>query len=61
MADRYVARPRQWWPDGEYDPDQHDAVSAPDLVVDDVREPRFTGLYDASGSPLYRLPEKIGF
>lgn len=31
------------------------------LVDGDPQEPQWSGLYDAKGQPLYRMPEKVGF
>jgi len=55
---RYVAKPKLWWGDDAWD-GFGDEPEKP--LVDDIREPKFSGLYDANGQPLYRLPETVGF
>lgn len=58
---RYVARrpkPKAWW--GEDDWSEYDDKPE-SLTVDGPADPEFTGLYDKDGTPLYRVPEKIGF
>lgn len=55
MADRYVAlarRPRGYWE--EIDPPEQS------LTVFEAEDgPVETGLYDANGVPLYRVPERV--
>ena len=57
MADRYVAlarRPRGYWE--EIDPPE----TARTLTVFEAEDgPVETGLYDANGVPLYRVPERV--
>ncbi len=58
---RYVTR-AGWVP--LIEPDDHNErpeAHRPDLYVDGPREPYATGLYDAAGNELFRLPEPIGF
>lgn len=57
---RYVSRrPKGWWGDDNWSDD--DNPTREPVVEFDNREPKFTGLYDADGVPIYRLPEKVGF
>lgn len=62
MSGRYIPKPasqRAWW--GEDDWREYGADTPAPTVEFDERVPKFTGLYDADGTPLYRLPEPIGF
>ena len=55
MADRYVAlgrRPRGYW-------EEIDPPAQPLTVFEVGNEPVETGLYDANGVPLYRVPDRV--
>lgn len=43
------------------DSDEGKACTADTVIVDDDENAVFTGLYDASGTPLYRVREQIPF
>ena len=62
---KYVARrlsPRNQKPRSNFDEyDDWQCGERVPIVELDPHEPQFTGLFDAKGHPLFRLPEKIGF
>lgn len=54
---RYVSRPRSFWVEDETyrDPIRQDTPIVPEHVAAD------TGLLDAQGNTIWRLPERMGF
>lgn len=56
---RYVPRPRSYVDEGMYegDPEHRDVT----VYTPEVEGPRFSGLYDHMGRPLYKEREPIGY
>ncbi len=52
---RYEVRPLNWW---QYLPDNPITPAAPVVMPP---EPVNTGLVDHRGTPIWRMPERIGF
>lgn len=56
---RYIAKPRAWWGDNDWDegfPDKPDGVT-----VFEEDGPEFTGRLNADGNRIYRYRDPIGF
>lgn len=60
---RYVLkhRPKNWSNEPWFDDDDHGSVSQPSFTVYDSSEPRYIGILDADGDPIFEFPNRIGF
>lgn len=59
MGHRYVRRARGAFI--SFDDDGRISATAEDIILPDDERPQQTGLFDANGTPLYRVRERIKF
>jgi hypothetical protein len=61
---RYVLKhkPKSWSNEPWFDDDDHVPITpSTHLTIFDSHEPRYIGLLDADGDPIFEFPNRIGF